>query len=214
MRRLLCTARPKLGPVSRPVMIEAAPRLESLASSLRPWPTRNTLGGVIHAYQQYDPKRFPSPTQPPPDLVSPALRAHAHVRRAPRADRRGAGPRRPPRPQPDRRPRPEHRRAARDAPRAEAQDPRALRNRQGAQEGRQGVRRAAPRKSTRPSSFASASTGRASASRFATWSGCGTPPATTTRRSPATCCSSSSRSARSTRSTSWPPSTSSPAARR
>ena len=34
---------------------------------------RNTLGGVIHTYQQYDPARFPSPTQPPPDLVSPAL---------------------------------------------------------------------------------------------------------------------------------------------
>ena len=26
---------------------------------------RNTLGGVIHTYQRYDPKRFPSPTQPP-----------------------------------------------------------------------------------------------------------------------------------------------------
>ncbi|MEM9352702.1 MAG: hypothetical protein AAGA92_06795 [Planctomycetota bacterium] len=34
---------------------------------------RNTLGGVIHTYQKYDPKRFPSPTQPPPDLVSPAF---------------------------------------------------------------------------------------------------------------------------------------------
>lgn len=34
---------------------------------------RKTLGGVIHTYQQYDPKRFPSPTQPPPDLVSPAM---------------------------------------------------------------------------------------------------------------------------------------------
>ncbi len=36
--------------------------------------TRHTLGGVIHAYQQYDPKRFPSPTQPGgPDLVSGAF---------------------------------------------------------------------------------------------------------------------------------------------
>jgi len=35
--------------------------------------TRDTLGGVIHTYQRYDPTRFPSPTQPPPDLVSPAL---------------------------------------------------------------------------------------------------------------------------------------------
>src|SRR6266481_3868924 len=34
---------------------------------------RETLGGVIHTYQRYDPTRFPSPTQPPPDLVSPAL---------------------------------------------------------------------------------------------------------------------------------------------
>ncbi|MCA9259712.1 MAG: hypothetical protein KDA61_10955 [Planctomycetales bacterium] len=36
-------------------------------------PTRHTLGGVIHAYQKYDPQRFPSPTQPPPDLVSSAF---------------------------------------------------------------------------------------------------------------------------------------------
>lgn len=36
-------------------------------------PSRSTLGGVIHTYQRYDPKRFPSPTQPPPDLVSPAF---------------------------------------------------------------------------------------------------------------------------------------------
>ena len=34
---------------------------------------RNHLGGVIHTYQQYDPARFPSPTQPPPDLVSGAF---------------------------------------------------------------------------------------------------------------------------------------------
>jgi hypothetical protein len=30
-------------------------------------------GGVIHAYQKYDPAQFPSPSQPPPDLVSPAF---------------------------------------------------------------------------------------------------------------------------------------------
>jgi uncharacterized protein with von Willebrand factor type A (vWA) domain len=35
--------------------------------------TRKQLGGVIHTYQKYDPKRFPSPTQPPPDAVSPAF---------------------------------------------------------------------------------------------------------------------------------------------
>jgi hypothetical protein len=34
---------------------------------------RNILGGVIHTYQKFDPKNLPSPTQPPPDLVSPAF---------------------------------------------------------------------------------------------------------------------------------------------
>ncbi len=31
------------------------------------------IGGIIHTYQKYDPKSFPSPTQPPPDLVSGAM---------------------------------------------------------------------------------------------------------------------------------------------
>src|SRR5271156_6768717 len=31
------------------------------------------LGGVIHTYQKFDPTEFPSPTAPPPDLVSPAF---------------------------------------------------------------------------------------------------------------------------------------------
>ncbi|MBX3422953.1 MAG: VWA domain-containing protein [Pirellulaceae bacterium] len=36
--------------------------------------TRSTwLGGVVHTYQKYDPAKFPSPTQPPPDLVSQAF---------------------------------------------------------------------------------------------------------------------------------------------
>ena len=35
--------------------------------------SRDHLGGVIHTYQGYDPKHFPSPTQPPPDLASPAM---------------------------------------------------------------------------------------------------------------------------------------------
>ena len=30
-------------------------------------------GGIIHAYQKYDPTQFPPPTQPPPDFVSPAF---------------------------------------------------------------------------------------------------------------------------------------------
>ncbi len=33
----------------------------------------NRLGGVIHTYQKYDPVNIPSPTQPPPDLVTPAF---------------------------------------------------------------------------------------------------------------------------------------------
>lgn len=31
------------------------------------------IGGIIHTYQKYDPKNFPSPTQPPPDLVTGAF---------------------------------------------------------------------------------------------------------------------------------------------
>src|SRR5258705_13462681 len=31
------------------------------------------LGGIIHTYQKYDPVNFPSPTAPPPDMVSPAF---------------------------------------------------------------------------------------------------------------------------------------------
>ncbi|MEX1040146.1 MAG: VWA domain-containing protein [Pirellulaceae bacterium] len=33
----------------------------------------NRVGGIIHTYQHYDPRNFPSPTQPPPDMVSPAM---------------------------------------------------------------------------------------------------------------------------------------------
>jgi uncharacterized protein with von Willebrand factor type A (vWA) domain len=36
-------------------------------------PGTQPLGGVIHTYQRYDPQKFPSPTQPPPDLVSSAF---------------------------------------------------------------------------------------------------------------------------------------------
>jgi len=35
--------------------------------------TRERLGGVIHTYQKFDPVEFPSPTAPPPDMVSPAF---------------------------------------------------------------------------------------------------------------------------------------------
>ncbi len=34
---------------------------------------RKIPGGVIHRYQKYDPRQFPSPNQPPPDVVSPAM---------------------------------------------------------------------------------------------------------------------------------------------
>src|SRR3954454_7619481 len=32
---------------------------------------RQTPGGIVHTYQRYDPVNMPSPTAPPPDLVSP-----------------------------------------------------------------------------------------------------------------------------------------------
>ena len=35
--------------------------------------TRDSLGGIIHTYQKYDPAEFPSPTAEQPDLVSPAF---------------------------------------------------------------------------------------------------------------------------------------------
>ncbi len=34
---------------------------------------KRQVGGVIHTYQKFDPKRFPSPTAPPPDVVSSAF---------------------------------------------------------------------------------------------------------------------------------------------
>lgn len=35
--------------------------------------TQNKVGGVLHTYTKYDPVKFPSPTQPPPDIVSPLM---------------------------------------------------------------------------------------------------------------------------------------------
>jgi uncharacterized protein with von Willebrand factor type A (vWA) domain len=40
--------------------------------------SKSTLGGIIHTYQKYDPVEFPSPTAPPPDLVSPAFEHLLH----------------------------------------------------------------------------------------------------------------------------------------
>ncbi len=39
---------------------------------------RDRLGGIIHTYQKYDPVEFPSPTAPPPDMVSPAFEHLLH----------------------------------------------------------------------------------------------------------------------------------------
>jgi uncharacterized protein with von Willebrand factor type A (vWA) domain len=36
-------------------------------------PTRDTLGGVVHTYQKYDPARIPPPRPPEADLVSPLM---------------------------------------------------------------------------------------------------------------------------------------------
>src|SRR2546430_11395697 len=35
--------------------------------------SRPPVGGIIHTYQKYDPVQFPSPAEPPPDVVSPAF---------------------------------------------------------------------------------------------------------------------------------------------
>src|ERR1043166_3399126 len=35
--------------------------------------SKDRLGGIIHTYQKFDPVNFPSPTAPPPDMVSPAF---------------------------------------------------------------------------------------------------------------------------------------------
>ena len=46
--------------------------------------TRDSLGGIIHTYQKYDPAEFPSPTAEQPDLVSPAfdhLMTYGNMRR-------------------------------------------------------------------------------------------------------------------------------------
>jgi uncharacterized protein with von Willebrand factor type A (vWA) domain len=40
--------------------------------------SHDKLGGIIHTYQKYDPVNFPSPTAPPPDLVSPAFEHLLH----------------------------------------------------------------------------------------------------------------------------------------
>ena len=89
------------------------------------------LGGIIHTYQKYDPVEFPSPTAAAAGHGVAGLRASALLRQHAPAHRRGTGPRRPHRPQPDSRPRTEPRLPPGDAGGAQAQDPRNLRNRPG-----------------------------------------------------------------------------------
>ena len=60
-------------------------------------------GGIIHTYQKFDPVNFPSPTAPPPDVVSPAFEHLLHLRQHAPAHRGGTGPRHSPRSEPDRR---------------------------------------------------------------------------------------------------------------
>src|SRR5215831_17709511 len=38
-----------------------------------PMSSRDTLGGIIHTYQKYDPVHLPGPNVPPPDVVSHAF---------------------------------------------------------------------------------------------------------------------------------------------
>ena len=40
---------------------------------MKPSQRPHRRGGIVHTYQKYDPKRFPSPTQPAPDIVSGAF---------------------------------------------------------------------------------------------------------------------------------------------
>ena len=34
---------------------------------------KKKIGGVLHTYTKYDPMKYPSPTQPMPDMVSPLM---------------------------------------------------------------------------------------------------------------------------------------------
>ena len=36
-------------------------------------PNRDSLGGIVHSYQKYDPARIPPPRPPVADMVSPAM---------------------------------------------------------------------------------------------------------------------------------------------
>lgn len=59
-------------PRSWPPSVDHRPSAE-FRSLMPDRPSHPHRGGVIHTYQQYDPAKFPSPTEAPPDLVSPAF---------------------------------------------------------------------------------------------------------------------------------------------
>ena len=147
-------------------------------------------GGIIHTYQKYDPKSFPSPTQPPPDVVSPAFEHMLMYGNMRRLTDEELAPRDSHRSEPNRRAWAQHRRPDGDAAGAEAEDPGEVRNRDGAS-GQPGK---AYRQVGRDSCGPPENCGRVSSrpskrSRSTTWNGCGTPPATIGRRSPAVWCS-------------------------
>ena len=56
-----------------PVWLPIALAEESILFLNTHMPTRDTLGGIVHVYQRYDPARIPPPRMPLADLVSPAM---------------------------------------------------------------------------------------------------------------------------------------------
>ncbi len=91
---------------------------------------------MIHTYQRYDPQNIPQPHSRAAGSGLGRHGAHAVLRRPARTDRRGTGPGRPDRPQPDRRTGAQPRCADGDAAAAEGEDPGDVRNRLGSGTGR------------------------------------------------------------------------------
>src|SRR5438874_1247304 len=58
-------------------MLPTGSRVRSTTAG-SPMNSNDRLGGIIHTYQKYDPVTFPSPTAPPPDLVTPAFEHLLH----------------------------------------------------------------------------------------------------------------------------------------
>ena len=173
----------------------------------------DNLGGIIHTYQKYDPVQFPSPTAPPPDLVSPAFEHLLLLRQHAPAHRGGTGPRRAHRSQPDSRTGAEPGIAHGPAARTQTQDSGDLRDRQSAERGASQLPRSGRGRRSRRPSCAAPSRRPCARSNCTTSNSCGIAPAMRTARSPGNCCTWPRRSARNIRSTNWRRSTISPAAR-